>query len=63
MAVKWFSETRWVDLETGEALSKSRVEREYYKVNASKTTVDCGGYILKIHTNECRRTNQTRLEF
>ncbi len=61
---KWFTETRHVDVETGEALSKSKVEREkWLKVGGSHTTQDCGTYWLKIHTNEYERSRQTKLEF
>lgn len=59
---RWFTETRHVDLETGEALSKSRVEREHWiKKGASSTTQDCGAYFLKIYTHEYERSRQTRL--
>ncbi len=62
MNKRWFTETRYVDIETGEALSKSRVEREYWvKKGSSHTTQDCGTYLLKIHTNEYERNKQTRL--
>lgn len=61
--MKWFGEKRWVDIETGEALSKSRAERDYLIKKSSTTIQDCGRYYLKITTYECIRNRQQRIEF
>ncbi len=61
--MKWYTETRHVDIEAGESLSKSRVERErWIKKGSSNTIQNCGAYKLKIHTNEYERNRQTTLE-
>lgn len=61
-SIRWFTESRHVDIETGEALTKSQVERENWtKIGSSQTIQDCGSYKLKIHTHEYRRNNQLRL--
>ncbi len=61
---KWFTETRHVDLETGEALSKSRVDREdWIKKGQSKTIQDCGMYNLKVITYEYEKSRQLKIEF
>ncbi len=64
--MKWFTETRNVDLDTGEYLSKARLEREkdlWIKKGKSKTVQDCGSYKLIVHTNEYERSKQYRIEF
>ncbi len=61
---KWFTETRHVDCETGEALSESRVKREgWLKTGSSSTVTDCGMYNLKVFTNEYEKNRQVRIEF
>ncbi len=63
---RWFTETRNVDVETGESLSEARLKREkdmWILEGKSKTIQDCGVYNLKIHTNEYKRSRQVRIEF
>lgn len=61
---KWFSEKTNVDLETGEVLTDSRIEREdWIKVNSSSETIDCGSYYLKKHINGYKKSRQLRIGF
>ena len=61
---KWFTETRNVDIETGENLSKSRLEREdYIKVGGDYTIQDCGAYLLKIYTHHYEKNKQYKITF
>lgn len=62
-AKKWFTQTTWVELETGEVLSKSKVEREYIILNNTSTVQDCGAYNLKIITYECEKNRQLKIQF
>ena len=62
-AKRWFTQTTYVDLDTGEVISKSRFERDdYYIVRRSHTYEDCGAYTLKKYTNECKQKGQYELE-
>jgi hypothetical protein len=66
MTKKWYTETRYVDTETGEALTKARLERErldWIKTGSSHTVQDMGSYLLKIHTNEYARNPQQQIIF
>ncbi len=59
---RFFTQTEHVDIETGELLSKSRIERErWVKVGSSNKTVDKEKYYLKIYTLEYEQNRQTRL--
>ncbi len=59
---RWFTETRHVDKDTGEELSKSQVERErWVKIGKSNTYEDKELYKLNIHTNEYKKNRQYRL--
>lgn len=61
---RWFSETIYVDRDTGEVLDKARVEREnWIKKNSSFEVIDKGTYNLKKITNEYERNRQTSIEF
>lgn len=64
--IKWYSTTIYVDVETGEIISKSLKEREYITVKTNKTTElkeyqNGEKYGIIKHTNECRRNRQTTL--
>lgn len=61
---RWFTESTYVDLATGEVLSKSRYEREdYYTVRTTSAWEDKETYNLKKYTHECRKRGQTKIEF
>ena len=61
---RWFTNRTWVDLETGEVLSESRVKRDNYRVlNNTHTVEDCGAYNLKKIIYECEKDKQLRIEF
>mgnify|MGYP000161604481 CR=1 FL=1 len=60
---RWFTQKVNVDIETGEVLSDSRIERERYVYKRSSyTTEDCGAYYLKKVTKEYESNKQTRLD-
>lgn len=62
--MKWFTEKRYVDVETGEMLTEARVKREgWIKKGSSSKVDDCGGYKLKIITDEYEESRQLRIEF
>ncbi len=71
MKLKWRTQTEYVDLETGEVISKSRYERGYHKIMTetitSKIEVLISGkyerYGIKKCTIQCRPTGQTRIKF
>lgn len=64
MKKKWFTETRNVDIETGEILSKSRIEREkWVYLQNDHETRDCGKYMLKIIYKQYEKNRQTELKF
>lgn len=61
--IKWYAVTQYVDIETGEIISKSLKERKYITVKTSKQH-EIKEYrngekigIIK-HTNECVRNRQ-----
>ncbi len=61
---RWFTESVYVDRDTGEVLSKSRVLREnWIKKDSSSRIEDKGMYNLKIVTYEYERNRQTSLKF
>lgn len=62
MRKRWFTEARYVDIDTGEELSKSQVEREHWiRKGGSDTIEDKGTYYLKIYTKHYERNRQQRL--
>lgn len=62
MRKRWFTETRYVDIDTGEELSKSQVKREHWiRKGGSDTIEDKGTYYLKIYTKHYERNRQQRL--
>lgn len=61
---KWFTESEYVDIETGEIIKKYQVEtKEYYITNKSlKYEFDEIRKIgIRKYINECRTTGQTKL--
>lgn len=59
---KWITQTEYVDVETGEVLTKSEKERNYYTTGKSQKKIEeNGNYRIKKYIYECRRNNQTRL--
>lgn len=66
---KWRSISEYVDLETGEIITKNVFEKSYYKVRSSKKTIieeviinqEKLNYGTIKHTTECRRRNQRSL--
>lgn len=66
---KWITISEYVDLLTGEIITKSKYEREYYKIRSSKKIeiketiikreVKTYGYVK--YTTECRKKQQLQL--
>jgi hypothetical protein len=64
MYKKWYTVSQYVDVETGELLSKSQIERErWVKVGSSYEIEYNDNYNTKKYTNEYERNRQTRIEF
>jgi len=64
--MKWYATTTYVDIETGEVISKSLKERKYItkKTNSKseiKEYTNGEKYGIVKHINECERIRQTRL--
>lgn len=59
---KWITTTEYVDVETGEIITKSNYERNYYLTGKkSKTIEENEKYKIKKYINECRRNGQVRI--
>ncbi len=61
--IKWYSKSVYVDIDTGEIISKSLMLREYIKGKSSKIVQikENNGQIE--YTIECRRNGQTKITF
>lgn len=64
MKKRWFSQTINTDIETGEILSKSRIEREGWvrKETADTIIEDCGSYMLKKNYVHWEENKQLKLK-
>lgn len=61
---RWYTQTERVDQETGEILSKSRIEREdWIRKGSEKTVIDKGSYLLNLYIIRYERSKQIRLCF
>lgn len=62
-AIHWTSNTKWVDLDTGEEITKHNAQSNYIKIktvkNAKINDIKTRGHIEYI--NECRKSRQTKL--
>lgn len=58
---RWITITTYVDVETGEVITKSEYERKYYKVKTNKKTEENEKYRIKKFEHECRETRQGNL--
>lgn len=59
---KWITISEYVDITTGEIITKSEYEREYYKVKKPTKTIEYNEkYRIIRYTNECRKHEQTKL--
>lgn len=62
--MKWYTITTYVDKETGEVLTKSQTEREYYNVKETETKTEYNGNTaIKKITKICEKSRQTKFEF
>lgn len=64
-AIHWSSSSKWVDVETGEEITKHNAITNYIKLKTSKH-VKLNENKTKGHieyTNECRRNPQSKLSF
>jgi hypothetical protein len=59
---KWYTESQWIDIETGEILKKDQY-KEYYKTNQTRKIEITGTYGIIKYITECRPRNQTRFNF
>lgn len=61
--LKWYTVVEYVDIETGELISKSLKERKYYVIRKTKKVevYEYQGYGITKWTAECRRNGQQRL--
>jgi len=58
---KWYTESQYVDIETGEIITKQQYENEYYKVKTNRKIEITDNYGIIKYITECRARNQTRL--
>ena len=58
---KWYTQTEFVDIETGEIIRKSVFEKEYYKIKINKKIQINGNNGTITYQYECRPTRQGRL--
>lgn len=58
---RWITVSEYVDIETGEIITKSLYEREYIIIRKTKKYEDSGNYNIAKWVNECRRHGQTKL--
>lgn len=59
--LKWFSETTYVDKDTGEIISKSVFQREYIKQHTVTKTELHENYGIIRHTTVASKNRQTKL--
>lgn len=59
--IKWYSINEYVDIDTGEKISKSLVEREYIIIKKIKKTIVNNGQGNIIRTCECIKNKQLKL--
>lgn len=59
--IKWYSETEYFDIETGEKLNKSLVQREYIIINSSRTTERNEEIGIIKYARGCRKYKQYKL--
>lgn len=60
---KYYTISEYVDIDTGEIISKNQYEREYYKIKTTKTYENDESKTIIRYTSECRNRNQTRIKF
>lgn len=62
--VKWYSVTQYVDIETGELLTKTVAKGGRYLYQGHSERIENKeGYNLKIRTNEFKRSTQCEIRF
>ena len=65
---KWLTETEYIDIETGEIISKSCFDRHYYIIKETETKTEYKqikgqNYGIKKIKKLCERNRQQRIEF
>lgn len=64
MNKKWYTTIEYVDRQTGEMISKQRVERENYKVfNKTKQIIKHSTHEEIRYRHECERSGQLEFKF
>lgn len=59
--LKWYGMSEYVDVHTGEIISKAEYEREYIKIKTNKKYEVNETYGIIRYTIECERNRQTKL--
>jgi len=59
--IKWYTMTEYVDIETGELISKSEYEKNYYKIKNNKKIEITENHGIIKYITECRQHGQKRL--
>ena len=58
----WFTESIYVDVDTGEIIKRSQIKNgEYVKIKSTNKYKQNGRHKSKTITNECRESSQRRL--
>lgn len=55
--------SEYVDIDTGEMISKEKRKNEYRIINKIISYENRNGYNIKRTTNECRKSEQTKFQF
>lgn len=58
---KWYTVSEYVDISTGELLSRKEVEKNYYKLMTIRKVEITENHGIIKYITECRKTGQTRL--
>ena len=59
---KWYSTSEYIDIETGEIITKKIFEKEYHKLKTTRKIEILENYGIIKYLHECRCTRQTRLK-
>lgn len=59
--MKWITITEYIDVETGEIITKSEYERNYIKLKSTKKFEITEKYGITNYQIECQKSKQTKL--
>lgn len=60
--MNWITITEYVDIETGELITKSKYLREYYKIRTTNIIKQKENTSIKKYTIQCRKIRQLKLQ-